>query len=74
MNGIKLYNVIGLDELDGIVFARCTTYRKAEKAKELLEAEGFEDIIDIVHDEIPIDTIEINGELIEIGNGIINLQ
>ena len=66
MNDMRLFNVAGMDDLKGTVFARCTTYEKAQKAKELLEAEGFEDMLDIVQDGIPIDVIEIGGELIEL--------
>lgn len=66
MNKIRLFNVIGLDDLEGTVFTRCTTYEKAQKAKELLEAEGFEDVLDIVQDEIPINAIKIGRELIEL--------
>lgn len=66
MNDMRLFNVVGMDDLEGTVFARCTTYEKAQKAKELLEAEGFEDVLDIVQDEMPIDVIEIGGELIEL--------
>ena len=66
MNDMRLFNVIGMDDLEGMVFARCTTYEKAQKAKELLEAEGYEDMLDIVQDEMPIDVIEIGGELIEL--------
>lgn len=62
----RLFNVVGIDDLEGTVFVRCTTYEKANKAKELLEAEGFEDMLDIVQDEMPIDVIEIGGELIEL--------
>ena len=62
----RLFNVIGLDDLEGTVFAVCTTYEKAQKAKELLEAEGFEDMLDIVQDELPVDVIEVGGELIEL--------
>ena len=62
----RLFNVVGMDDLEGTVFVRCTTYEKANKAKELLEAEGFEDMLDIVQDEMPIDVIEIGGELIEL--------
>ena len=32
----------------------------------LLEAEGFEDMLDIVQDELPVDVIEVGGELIEL--------
>ena len=62
----RLFNVVGMDDLEGTVFVRCTTYEKANKAKELLEAEGFEDMLDIVQDEMPINVIEIGGELIEL--------
>lgn len=66
MNEMRLFNVVGMDDLEGTVFTRCTTYEKAQKAKELIEAEGFEDMLDIVQDEMPIDVIEIDGELIEL--------
>ena len=62
----NLFNVIGIDSLDGTVFARCTTYKKAAKAKELLEQEGFEGMIDIVQDEIPIDAIEVGSQMLEL--------
>lgn len=62
----KLVNVIGIDDLEGTVFARCTTYEKAVKAKECLEREGFEGMIDIVQDEIPVDVIEIDSQMLEL--------
>ena len=63
----RLFNIVGLDDLEGIVFARCTTLAKAVIAKDMLEKEGFEDMLDIVvQDEMPIDTIEIGGKLIEL--------
>lgn len=49
-----------------MVFARCTTYEKAVKAKECLENNEFEDMIDIVQDEIPVDVIEIDSQLLEL--------
>lgn len=52
--------------LEGTVFARCTTYEKAVKAKEFLEQEGFEGMIDIVQDEIAVDVIEIDSQLLEL--------
>ena len=61
-----LFNVVGMDDLEGTVFARCTTYEKAQRAMELIEAEGFEDMLDIVQDEMPVDVIEIGGKLIEL--------
>lgn len=62
----RLFNVIGTDDLEGMTFARCTTYEKALKAKEYLENNGFEDMIDIVQDEIPVDVIEIDSQLLEL--------
>lgn len=62
----RLFNVIGTGDLEGTTFARCTTYEKAVKAKECLEQEGFEDMIDIVQDEIPVDVIEIDSQLLEL--------
>ena len=66
MNDMRLFNVIGVDDLEGTVFARCTTYEKAQKAKEILEAEGFENVLDIVQDEIPVDVIEVDSQLLEL--------
>lgn len=63
---MKLYNVVGIDDLEGTVFARCTTLEKAVIAQNKLEHEGFEDVLDIIQDETPIDTIEIDGKLIKL--------
>ena len=62
----KLFNVIGIDDLEGTAFTRCTTYEKAIKAKECLENNGFENMIDIVQDEIPVDVIEIDSQMLEL--------
>ena len=40
--------------------------KKAVKAKECLEREGFEGMIDIVQDEIPVDVIEIDSQMLEL--------
>lgn len=58
--------VYGMGTLDGMVFARCTTYEKAQKAIKLLEEEGFENMVDILQEETKIDVIEIDGKLIEL--------
>ena len=62
----KLYNVVGIDDLEGVTFARCTTEAKAIKAMELLEANGFEDMVTVIQDHTSVDTIEIEGEIIEL--------
>lgn len=37
----KTFNVIGIDDLEGMVFARCTTFEKAQKAKRCLKQMGL---------------------------------
>ena len=54
MNDMRLFNVVGIDDLEGTVFARCTTLAKAVIAQDKLEKEGFEGMLDIVQDEISI--------------------
>lgn len=62
----RLYSVIGLNDLEGTTFARCTTFEKAKKAKKLLEENELEDKLDIIQDELPIDVIEIDNKIIEL--------
>ena len=57
---LKLF---GRDNLEGEVFTRCTTY---EKAIELLREEGFEDEIEIIQEELPLNVIEIGDNLIQV--------
>ena len=66
MVGINLYNVVGIDDLEGMTFARCTTMDKAVKAKKLLENNGYEDMLEITQDNSAVDMLEIDGELIEL--------
>ena len=63
---MKLYNVIGIDDLEDLTFARCTSLEKARAAKTMLENEGFEDMLRIVVDNLEIDIVEINGKLIKL--------
>ena len=63
---VKLFNVIGIDDLEGISFARCTTYEKAQTALKLLEAEGFQDMLDIEQDQLPIDCVKIGDKILEL--------
>ena len=65
-NNIKLYNVIGTDDLEGTTFCKCTSYEKALNALELLENQGFDGLLDIIQDEMPVDVIEIDGVLVEL--------
>ena len=56
-----------VDNSGSIIFATCTTYEKANKAKALLiEAGHFEDELDIIQCEIPVDVVVINEKLIQL--------
>jgi hypothetical protein len=61
---MKLYNVVGIDDLEDLTFARCTSMAKAERAKTMLEDEGFECMVRIIQDNIEVDVVEIDGKLI----------
>ena len=63
---MKLFNVVGIDDLEDLTFARCTSIVKAEKAKTMLEEEGFEGIVRIVEDNIEVDVVEIDGKLVKL--------
>lgn len=58
-----IYNVKGVDELEDVTFARCTTMENAIKASELAKKNGFVEV-KIDKDCIPIDTVCINNNLI----------
>ena len=66
MNDMRLFNVVGIDDLEGTVFTRCTTYEKAQKALKLLEAEGFQNMLDIEQDQLPIDCVKIGDKILEL--------
>ncbi len=66
MNRIRLYDVVGIDDLEGTVFAMCTTLEKAKVAKKKLENAGLEGSLDILQSEIPVDAIELDGKLVEL--------
>ena len=63
---MEIYSVVGCDDLEGWTFACCTTREKAEKAVERLKEEGFEDKVEIVQEELPLDVIEIGDDLIQL--------
>lgn len=63
---MNLYNVVGIDELEGLTFARCTTLAKANKAKTLLEDEGYECVLRIEKDAINVDEIIIGTKVVDL--------
>ena len=66
MNRIRLYDVVGIDDLEGTVFAMCTTLEIGKVAKKKLENAGLEGPLDILQSEIPVDAIELDGKLVEL--------
>lgn len=63
---MTLYNVVGIDDLKGLTFARCTTLKNANKAMKLLENEGYECMLRIEKDEIAVDEIACGNEVIDL--------
>ena len=47
MNGMQIWEVNGIDDLEGTCFAQCSTKEKAEKAMQILEENGFEDMLEV---------------------------
>lgn len=66
MDGIQIWEVVGVDDLEGSVFAQCSTEEKANKAMQLLENEGFEDMLRVEQSGLRIDQIIIGDKLIQL--------
>lgn len=66
MNGIQIWKVVGVDDLEGSVFAQCSTEEKANKAMQLLENEGFEDMLRVEQSSLIIDQIIIGDKLVQL--------
>ena len=45
MDGMQIWEVVGIDDLEGSVFAQCSTEEKANKAIKLLENECLENML-----------------------------
>lgn len=66
MNGMQIWNVKGIDDLEGICFAQCSTKEKAEKAMRILEENGFEDMLVIKQSNLQLDQLLVEDELIQL--------
>ena len=44
MNGMQIWEVNGIDDLEDTCFAQCST---KEKAMQILEENGFEDMLEV---------------------------
>lgn len=61
---IKLYEVAGIDDLEGEVFAHCTSKENAERAMGFFDQ--MEDVLEIRESLIPINAVIIDDEIIDI--------
>lgn len=66
MNEIQIWEVNGIDDLEGICFAQCSTKEKAEKAMRILEENGFEDMLVVKQSNLRLDQLLIEDKLIQL--------
>lgn len=66
MNGMQIWEVNGIDDLEGICFAQCSTKEKAEKAMRILEENGFEDMLVTKQSNLQLDQLLVEDELIQL--------
>lgn len=62
----KLWIVMGINDMEGMIYAFCTTRQKAEKAVKLLEPEGLDNMLTIKQAQLEINNVCLNGTNIEI--------
>lgn len=63
MNGMQIWEVNGIDDLEGTCFAQCSTKEKAEKAIQILEENGFEDMLEVEQSSLRLDQLLIEDKL-----------
>ena len=66
MNGMQIWEVNGIDDLKGTCFAQCSTKEKAEKAMQILEENGFEDILVVEQSNLRLDKLVIQDKIIQL--------
>lgn len=66
MDGMQIWEVVGIDDLEGNVFAQCSTEEKANKAMKLLENEGLENMLCVKQSSLKIDQIMIGDKFIQL--------
>lgn len=66
MNEMQIWEVNGIDDLEGICFAQCSTKEKAEKAMRILEENGFEDMLVIKQSNLQLDQLLVEDRLIQL--------
>lgn len=68
--GISIWEVVGIDDLEGNTFAQCTCKENAKKALDLLERQGFEDVLEIRESNLLLDKIELGGSIIPLSESV----
>lgn len=66
MNEIQIWEVNGIDDLEDICFAQCSTKEKAEKAMRILEENGFEDMLVVKQSNLRLDQLLVEDKLIQL--------
>ena len=66
MKEMLIWEVNGIDDLEGTCFAYCSTKEKAEKAMQILEENGFENILEVRQSNLRLDQLSIKGKLIKL--------
>lgn len=66
INGMPIWEVNGIDDLEGTCFAQCSTKEKAEKAMRILEENGFEDMLVVKQSSLRLDQLLIEDKLIQL--------
>lgn len=66
MNGMQIWEVNGIDDLEGTCFAQCSTKEKAEKAMRILEENGFKDMLVIKQSNLRLDQLVIQNKIIQL--------
>lgn len=66
MNGMQIWEVNGIDDLEGTCFAQCSTKERAEKAMQILEENGFEDMLAVEQSSLRLDQLLIGDRLIQL--------
>lgn len=66
MDGVNIWEVTGIDDLEGTCFAQCSSEEKAEKAMQILEENGFKDMLVAKQSSLRLDQLLIGDRLIQL--------
>lgn len=66
MNGMQIWEINGINDLEGSCFAHCSTKKKAEKAMQILEENGFKDMLVIKQSNLRLDQLVIEDKTIQL--------